>query len=114
MSLKLSLKHTLLFLFIFLGVINVNCWSLAQTKPEQSNKTAPEAQSDDSSQLPKLPTRGAPVGRRRGGTSRNNCPPLEQPLTALVPGEETSPGLAKSNSYLANTVSENPTFWFYL
>lgn len=49
-----------------------------------------------------VPPVGAP-GSRRGGASRGPCPPVEIPLTALVP--ETNIGL---------TVSERPTFWFYI
>jgi hypothetical protein len=56
-----------------------------------------------------LPSRGAPGTRsRKGAGVRENpsCPPLANPeekLTALVPG--TNLGL---------TVSERPTFWFYV
>ncbi len=114
MSLKLSLKHKLLFLLIFLGMNNVNYPSWAEVKSNQPAKTAPEAQSNNPSKLPKLPPRGAPIGRRRGGTSRNNCPAISSPLTALVPGSEISKESAQSNSYLASTTSENPTFWFYI
>ena len=115
MSFKLSPKHKFLLLLIFLGLINVNCLSWAQTKPKQSNTTpTSEAQLNQPSQLPKLPPRGAPIGRRRGGTSRNNCPSLNPPLTALVPGSETDKELDSSNSYLAYTVSENPTFWLHI
>lgn len=112
-SLELRFKLKLLLLFIFLGLVNRNCLSVAQAKSPQTSNTTSEAQQNNSPQF-KLPARGSPVGRRRGGTSRNNCPSLEPPLTALVPGEEISTGLAQSNSYLASTVSENPTFWFYI
>ncbi len=54
-----------------------------------------------------LPSRGAPGSRsRKGAGVRGSCPPLANPeeeLTALVPG--TNLGL---------TVSERPTFWFYV
>ena len=62
--------------------------------------------------LPDLPDNGAPIGRRRGGTSRNDCPALNAPMTALVPGEDT--GEPDSKSYLATTISERPTFWVYV
>lgn len=72
-------------------------------------------------QLPKLPDNGAPTGRRRGGTSRDGCPTLNTPITALVPGEETSGSSQAgtdpksiSKSFLASTVAEHPTFWFYV
>jgi len=72
-------------------------------------------------QQPKFPDNGAPTGRRRGGTSRDGCPVLNKPLTALVPGEETlgevqagaSPKII-SKSFLASTVAKYPTFWFYV
>lgn len=71
-------------------------------------------------QQPKFPDNGAPTGRRRGGTSRDGCPVLSTPLTALVPGEETlaSGGQTEtkliSTSFLASTVTSYPTFWFYI
>lgn len=60
----------------------------------------------------KFPDNGAPTGRRRGGTSRDSCSALNTPLTALVPGEETFK--SNSKSFLAATVAEHPTFWFYV
>jgi hypothetical protein len=72
-------------------------------------------------QQPSLPDNGAPTGRRRGGTSRDGCPALNTPITALVPGEETSGEVEAGNStktnsksFLAKTVTEYPTFWVYL
>lgn len=69
----------------------------------------------------KFPDNGAPIGRRRGGASRNGCPALSTPLTALVPGEETLGSVEEGNesnavskSFLALTVAEYPTFWFYV
>lgn len=69
----------------------------------------------------KFPDNGAPTGRRRGGTGRDGCPALNKPLTALVPGEETSGsdqgGISPkiiSKSFLASTVAEYPTFWVYV
>jgi hypothetical protein len=59
-------------------------------------------------QQPKLPRNGAPTGRRRAGAGRNpECPSSLTRLTALVPGDE-------EKSFLASTVVENPTFWFYV
>lgn len=68
-------------------------------KPSQSTK------------LPKFPENGAPTGRRKGGTSRNGCTPLNMPITALVPGEEIGD---ESKSFLTFTISEYPTFWFFV
>jgi hypothetical protein len=66
--------------------------------------------------------RGAPTGRSRGGASRGSCQVSKEPLTAIVP--------ATSNTYshkqaqinnnntseivFAQTVSERPSFWFYI
>ncbi|MCC5645544.1 DUF928 domain-containing protein [Nostoc sp. CHAB 5824] len=62
----------------------------------------------NSFQQPKLPRNGAPTGRRRAGAGRNpECPSSLTRLTALVPGDE-------GKSFLASTVAENPTFWFYV
>lgn len=68
----------------------------------------------------KFPENGLPTGRRRGGTSRDGCPALNKPLTALVPGKETPNevrgGTPKSisKSFLASTVAKYPTFWVYI
>ena len=54
-----------------------------------------------------LPPAGAP-GRRQGAAGRNFCPQLpdrNKPLTALVPDPD---------QHLAQTISEHPTFWFYI
>lgn len=57
---------------------------------------------------PKLPSRGAPTGRRRAGTGRNpECPTSLTRLTALLPGDG-------NKSLLASTVTPEPTFWFYV
>ncbi|PZD70860.1 hypothetical protein C1752_08854 [Acaryochloris thomasi RCC1774] len=65
--------------------------------------------------LPKLKDRGAPTGRRRGGASRNNCPTASKPLTALVPGVESTSGQSqRSISYMASTAVAYPTFWVYV
>ena len=79
---------------------------------------------------PKLPNRGLPTGRRRGGTSRSECPAIETPLTAIVPGREiqqdnnqSQDSLSKlapqtrfsdSESFLTKTIKEYPTFWIYV
>lgn len=72
-------------------------------------------------QKPKFPDNGAPTGRRRGGTSRDGCPTVSKPVTALVPGEETlgkaeGTTLSKSTSksFLTSTVAEYPSFLFYI
>lgn len=72
-------------------------------------------------QRPKFPDNGAPTGRRRGGASRDGCTAMNTPVTALVPGEETAGKFEgetsseiTSTSFLALTVAEYPTFWFYV
>jgi hypothetical protein len=90
-----------------------------QLQYNQSSNSRPYSNLNDYStprllELPKFPFRGAPSGRRRGGTSRNGCPISTKPLTALVPGEETSDKGSKSVSFLAQTVTEQPTFWVYV
>ncbi|HEY9769485.1 MAG TPA: DUF928 domain-containing protein [Coleofasciculaceae cyanobacterium] len=79
---------------------------------------------------PKFPDRGIPTGRRRGGTSRSDCPVLDRSLTAIVPGRDTkevdnlpyssSPKFppqtkfSDSKSFLTRTLEEYPTFWIYV
>ena len=75
---------------------------------------------------PKLQDRGIPTGRRRGGTSRSNCPVLYRSLTAIVPGRETDTSyddplrstsqtrFSDSESFLARTLEEYPSFWIYV
>ncbi|WP_084226959.1 DUF928 domain-containing protein [Nostoc sp. KVJ20] len=75
--------------------------------------TRTNLQQNQSVPPPPLPDNGAPVGRRRGGTSRNDCPALKIPVTALVPGKERLNDFQDSTSLLASTISEYPTFWVY-
>ena len=56
-----------------------------------------------------FPNNGAPKGRRRGGTSRDRCPDLKMPITALVPGEK-----GNDNSNLGFVIAEYPQFWVYI
>lgn len=120
MSFKLKLdfkfiKFKHLLLFILLEFLTCNGFIWAQAKPEQSSDAAAETRQNSSERRSlKLPPRGSPIGRRRGGTNRNNCPALDLPPTALVPGKETFTRLAQSKSFLASTVSEHPTFWLYI
>jgi hypothetical protein len=46
---------------------------------------------------------GTPRGRRSGGASRDDCPAVGTPLTALVP-----------DNNLGLTIAESPTFWFFV
>lgn len=54
---------------------------------------------------PTPPQKGSPSGRQRGGASRGPCRQFES-LTALVP--------ATQGRVWGQTVSDRPTFWFYL
>ncbi|MDZ8105931.1 MAG: DUF928 domain-containing protein [Nostoc sp. DedQUE12a] len=104
---KLVLKSVGLRYFIFLAMASVASFSLpiqAQVSHQQNQLVA----------QPKLPDNGAPVGRRRGGTSRNDCPALNIPVTALVPGKEALNDFQDSTSFLASTTSAHPTFWAYV
>ncbi|MEM9215199.1 MAG: DUF928 domain-containing protein [Cyanobacteria bacterium P01_F01_bin.150] len=59
-------------------------------------------------------TLGTPQGRSRGGGSRGDClwPEDSPPLTALVPTNKNE--LAGLESVWSYTMSDRPTFWFYL
>lgn len=86
-----------------------------------------QGQTDDK---PKLPDRGIPTGRRRGGTSRNECSELDRTLIAIVPGKETEEAnrlryssssgfdsqtrFSDSESFLTRTLEEYPSFWVYI
>jgi hypothetical protein len=54
---------------------------------------------------PTPPQQGSPSGRQRGGASRGPCRQF-QSLTALVP--------ATKGMVWGQTVSDRPTFWFYI
>ncbi len=102
----------------------------AQTKqpftnkqPTQPDKTPASPQQPTSRPvfiLPKAPARLSPVsGRRAGMGSRDNCPAVPTPLSALVPfQEEQKAGEQKNKSIIGVveglTTSERPTFWFYI
>ncbi|MEH2361753.1 DUF928 domain-containing protein [Nostoc sp.] len=70
--------------------------------------------------LPKTPARLSPVsGRRAGMGSRDNCPAVPTPLTALVPFQEEQKVDGQANKSIIGvveglTTSERPTFWFYI
>ncbi|MEH2325236.1 MAG: DUF928 domain-containing protein [Nostoc sp.] len=70
--------------------------------------------------LPKAPASLSPIsGRRAGMGSRDNCPAVPTPLTALVPFQEKQKvGEHKNKSIIGIveglTTLERPTFWFYI
>ncbi|MDF5731330.1 MAG: DUF928 domain-containing protein [Rhizonema sp. PD38] len=51
---------------------------------------------------------GTPTGRQRGGAVRGPCSNLDKQILALVPS--TKEGVP----FVEQTVSERPTFWFYV
>jgi hypothetical protein len=70
---------------------------------------------------PPPPDQGAP-GSREGAASRGRCPASDKPLTALVPltqetlraGQNSTPVMSSPKTVLGLTVTEHPTFWFYV
>ncbi len=106
---KIKVKY-----FFHLSIASLTCYHLpVQAESIVLIKSFPESQKI-SFKSPKFPDNGAPTGRRRGGTSRNECPKIKTPLTALVPGQETQDKFQDSTSFLASTVSKYPTFWVYI
>jgi len=129
---KLLLKPMKLMLVVAVSLssaIQYPAQVIAQTKQPPTSKPAQRAKK------PTSPQRGAsrPVfvwsktppglssisGRETGMGSRENCPKVETPLTALIPFKER--GLAtkqKDNSAPMDvwglTTAEHPTFWFYV
>ena len=105
------------FLLVSLTSYPLPVWAkLTQTFSKPINSTGVYF-----AQQPQFPDNGAPTGRRRGGTSRDGCPTLSMPVTALVPGEEildraegATSSKSTSKSFLASTVAEYPTFLFYV
>ncbi|MEA5598451.1 DUF928 domain-containing protein [Rivularia sp. UHCC 0363] len=96
-------KHQIFLIsLLFVGLIyspTVQAQLLSENTIENFQKQA---------KRPKLPRNGAPTGRRRAGAGRNpECPSSLTRLTALVPGNQ-------GKSFLASTVADYPTFWFYV
>ncbi len=60
---------------------------------------------------PDLTRRGTPGPGRREGAGSRGCPPVEKPLTALVPITKNSQNI---EYVLGTTTAEYPTFWFYV
>lgn len=119
-----------LILMIFLTLSSIIQYSpqvIAQTKKPSATKK-PSQQSSPKPTPPKKPSRPVFVspktpnglsqvsGRRTGMGSRDNCPAVSIPLTALAPlikqqklSQKTDIGIVKGL-----TTSERPTFWFYV
>lgn len=102
------MKLTYIMTLVLLGLVSYPTRVSAQVDQllNQSLVNTPSQ-----SKPPKFPDNGAPIGRRKGGTSRDGCTPLNTPITALVPGEEIAD---ESKSFLTFTISEYPTFWFFV
>lgn len=92
-------------------------------QPAQPVKTPASSQQPTSRPvfiLPKAPASLSPVsGRRAGMGSRDNCPAVPTPLTALVPFQEEQKVVEQKNKSIIGiveglTTSERPTFWFYI
>jgi Domain of Unknown Function (DUF928) len=100
---KLPLLKVLILLLVFLVFPNV----LAQTSPASSSTSQTTKKNKQNSRKAnlvkfKIPPKGAP-GRRADGGSRSECSVLDKGIIALIPA--TNIGL---------TISERPTFWFYI
>ena len=61
---------------------------------------------------PKTANRGAPSGRKKGGATQGICPPVNKPLTALVPTNKADS--TAEEIPMGVTASAHPTFWFYV
>lgn len=51
---------------------------------------------------------GVASGRPRGGARRDRCPNVSDPLIAIVPFDKDN------NLFVEKTISDRPTFWFYV
>lgn len=51
---------------------------------------------------------GVASGRQRGGARRDRCPYVPDPLIAIVPFDKDN------NLFVEKTISDRPTFWFYV
>ena len=90
---KINLKN-----IIFLPLLLINLTFYQQEIQAQNHSS--------SLKMPDLPDGGEPVGRRKGGAGRPECPAALTNLTAIVPGKG-------NKSFLGSTTSENTTFWVY-
>ncbi len=55
---------------------------------------------------------GIPTGRQRGGAVRGRCSNSDKQIIALVPS--TKEGIKEGIPFVEQTISERPTFWFYV
>ena len=118
------MKLILVSALFFCSTLQYPAEVTSQTKPlVQSVKKPPVLKTGTSQPVfvtPKPPGGLSPISGRRGGMgSRNDCPAVETPLTALVPVQERVATSKQTNtSTLVDvwglTISERPTFWFYV
>ncbi|MBD1999328.1 DUF928 domain-containing protein [Leptolyngbya sp. FACHB-541] len=85
--------------------------ALAQVEPFSSAPETLGSREDSIHFVPAVNQSAPRSGRSRGGASRGNCPNKPQTLTALVPNAATTNQEASPPDL---TVSERPTFWFYV
>lgn len=124
-------------LLLFLGICSLTL-GLSTTKAissEPNKQKTPVGSNSDSdreptAKKPQFPDRGIPTGRRRGGTSRSECPGADKVVTAIVPGKELAKisnshqsdsfkfaphsTFENSESFLTQTLEEYPSFWLYV
>ncbi|MCC2695845.1 DUF928 domain-containing protein [Nodularia sp. LEGE 04288] len=122
-------KLILVSALLFSSTLQYPVKATAQTKPPattkqpvQPVKKTPVPKKEASRPVfvpPKPPTGLSTVsGRRSGMGSRNDCPVVETPLTALVPFQERVATSKQTNTSTSVdvwglTTSERPMFWFY-
>jgi hypothetical protein len=132
---KKFILNTSYCLILFIGLMfGLFLKKAIAIKPIEEAKSTNSADTNQEQKVkkPKFPDRGIPTGRRRGGTSRSECNVSHQALTAIVPGKEAkkvnvnnsshsssrefTPQIIfnKSESFLAQTLEEYPTFWIYV
>ena len=132
-----SIKWILASALVFTSTLQYFAEVTAQTKPPTTTKpttnTKPPVQpikkpptptKKGASRLVFVPPKPPPglstvSGRRRGMGSRNDCPAVETPLTALVPLQEPVATSKQTNTSTSVdvwglTTSERPMFWFYV
>ncbi|MBD2415141.1 hypothetical protein FACHB389_23060 [Nostoc calcicola FACHB-389] len=125
------MKWLLTIILILSSTTQYQAQVIAQTKqppttkqPVQPVKTPASPKQSTSQRAifvwPKTPTRLTPIsGRRAGMGSRDNCPAVPTPLTALVPLQQAQNAGKQTDASVIGiveglTISERPTFWFYV
>jgi hypothetical protein len=119
----------ILFISLILGLFLKKAIAIPSTEQVKSTNST-YTNREPKVKQPKFSDRGMPTGRRRGGTSRNECNVSDRALTAIVPGKEAqkvnnsayssssefAPQIIfnESESFLTRTLEEHPTFWIYI